>query len=182
MKPERLGSYSTVLTVKGTSYLSYEKSTARKRRLWPPPLCRVVIRPRLLRPDPRLKPLVKDFSGALVVRTLRKSIPDMWRRESVVGLYFFIYSEFIELYQFNFIAGFEIDVCFFASTLNPPFTSDKNSLGRNSGNTHLFRLYSISVADGGANRLFSSAGCYFEDIDIEFVSSKSGLLGNTRAK
>src|SRR3954466_9286564 len=58
----------------------------RYARLWPPPLCRVVIRPWLLRPPFLGSGLVSDFSG--VVRVIStKSATEEPRRPGVGGLY-----------------------------------------------------------------------------------------------
>src|SRR6187431_3304675 len=58
----------------------------RYARLWPPPWCRVVIRPWLLRPPFLGSGRVSDFSG--VVRVIStKSATDEPRRPGVVGLY-----------------------------------------------------------------------------------------------
>src|SRR3954454_19407817 len=58
----------------------------RYARLWPPPLCRVVIRPWLLRPPFLGSGRVSDFSG--VVRVIStKSATEEPRRPGVVGLY-----------------------------------------------------------------------------------------------
>src|SRR3954469_16792195 len=58
----------------------------RYARLWPPPLCRVVIRPWLLRPPLLGSGRVSDFSG--VVRVIStKSATEAPRRPGVVGLY-----------------------------------------------------------------------------------------------
>src|SRR6187431_728436 len=61
----------------------------RYARLWPPPWCRVVIRPWLLRPPFLGSGRVSDFSG--VVRVIStKSATEEPRRPGVVGLYFLI--------------------------------------------------------------------------------------------
>src|SRR6476469_5707912 len=58
----------------------------RYARLWPPPWCRVVIRPWLLRPPFLGSGRTSDFSG--VVRVIStKSATDEPRRPGVVGLY-----------------------------------------------------------------------------------------------
>src|SRR6187431_3122530 len=58
----------------------------RYARLWPPPWCRVVIRPWLLRPPFLGRGRTRDFSG--VVRVIStKSATDEPRRPGVVGLY-----------------------------------------------------------------------------------------------
>src|SRR3954466_15960438 len=58
----------------------------RYERLWPPPLCRVVIRPWVLRPPGLGSGRVSDFSG--VVRVIStKSATEEPRRPGVVGLY-----------------------------------------------------------------------------------------------
>src|SRR6187431_2632255 len=58
----------------------------RYARLWPPPWCRVVIRPWLLRPPFLGSGRVSDFSGVVRV-TSTKSATDAPRRPGVVGLY-----------------------------------------------------------------------------------------------
>ena len=50
MFAERFGSYSIAATFAGTPSFVRLKSISRKRRLCPPPLWRVVMRPLLLRP------------------------------------------------------------------------------------------------------------------------------------
>src|SRR3954470_13835755 len=58
----------------------------RYERLWPPPLCRVVIRPWLLRPPVLGSGRVSDFSGVERVISA-KSATEEPRRPGVVGLY-----------------------------------------------------------------------------------------------
>src|SRR5919202_6353857 len=58
----------------------------RYARLWPPPWCRVVTRPALLRPPLLVSGRTSDFSGSdRVIST--KSATDEPRRPGVVGLY-----------------------------------------------------------------------------------------------
>src|SRR5436190_18903703 len=89
MRALRFGSYSMCATFAGTPSLFLRKSTDRNRRLLPPPWCRVVMRPLLLRPA-RLRPgATSDFSGRSRVissnpETLAPRLP------GVVGLYFLI--------------------------------------------------------------------------------------------
>src|SRR5436190_13061489 len=90
MKAERFGSYSTDLMMAGISRLLYKKSTSRKRRLCPPPLWRIVIRPALFLPTLRRKPCVRDFVGSDFVKTSRYLMFVICRRDLVVGLYVFI--------------------------------------------------------------------------------------------
>src|ERR1035437_1614129 len=121
MKPERFGSYSTVLMVKGMFNLLYVKSISRKSLLCPPPLCRVVMRPVLFRPLARLKPLVRDFVGSFVVVNFLNSTFEVCRIPADVGLYFFmvfIYSEPVELYYFDFISFLEFNISLLASTFD----------------------------------------------------------------
>src|SRR5512139_867937 len=58
----------------------------RYARLWPPPWCRVVMRPWLLRPPFFGSGRTSDFSGVVLV-TSTKSATDEPRRPGVVGLY-----------------------------------------------------------------------------------------------
>ena len=86
MLAERFGSYSTAATFAGTPVLSRRKSTLRWRRLWPPPRCHEVVRPRALRPPLLLtRPPTRDFSGCFAV-TSAKSETLMLRRPAEVGL------------------------------------------------------------------------------------------------
>src|SRR6476646_2723344 len=74
-------------TLAGTPSLSLRrKSITRYARLWPPPWCRVVIRPVLLRPPLLCSGRTRDFSGAVRV-TSTKSATEEPRRHGVVGLY-----------------------------------------------------------------------------------------------
>src|SRR6185437_14318019 len=74
-------------TLAGTPSLSLRrKSITRYARLWPPPWCRVVIRPVLLRPPLLCSGRTSDFSGAVRV-TSTKSATLEPRRPGVVGLY-----------------------------------------------------------------------------------------------
>src|SRR3954465_12628371 len=58
----------------------------RYARLWPPPWCRVVIRPWLLRPPFLGSGLTRDFSGSVrVISTKSETLEP--RRPGVVGLY-----------------------------------------------------------------------------------------------
>src|SRR5665648_67888 len=88
MRAERFGSYSIVATLAGISSLFRLKSILRYWRLCPPPWCRVVMRPLLLRP-PRLgSGSNSDFSGAVLVISAKSET--VWnRRPGEVGLYFF---------------------------------------------------------------------------------------------
>src|SRR5690554_5373102 len=80
------GSYSMVLTTPGIPYLSRLKSMIRYARLWPPPLRRTLMRPKVSLPAFLLRPLVKDFSGLLAVSSLKTKVV-FWRRPGVLGLY-----------------------------------------------------------------------------------------------
>src|SRR4030065_965553 len=86
MRAVRFGSYSTCATLAGTPSLFRLKSTWRYRRLLPPPWCRLVIRPLLLRPA-FLRPLSSsDFSGVpRVISSNEETLAP--RRPGVVGLY-----------------------------------------------------------------------------------------------
>jgi hypothetical protein len=88
MFAERFGSYSIAATLAGTPSFLRLKSVSRKRRLWPPPLWRVVMRPLLLRPPVFLTELVRLFSG---FERVTSSKPDtvIQRRPGLVGLNFF---------------------------------------------------------------------------------------------
>src|SRR5207247_9780207 len=63
MFAERFGSYSIAATLAGTPSFVRLKSIWRKRRLCPPPLWRVVMRPLLFRPPVFFVELVGLFSG-----------------------------------------------------------------------------------------------------------------------
>jgi len=54
-------------TTAGTPSWLRLKSISRRRRLWPPPRWRVVMRPRLLRPPECLSGASRRFSGGLAV-------------------------------------------------------------------------------------------------------------------
>src|SRR5881227_2666200 len=87
MRAVRLGSYSMCATLAGTPSLSARlKSITRYARLWPPPWCRVVIRPWTLRPPFLGSGRTSDFSGSVRV-TSTKSATLEPRRPGVVGLY-----------------------------------------------------------------------------------------------
>ena len=73
MRAVRFGSYSTVATLAGTPILLRLKSMRRKRRLWPPPRKREVMRPKWLRPPVRDICSVSDFSGSLPCESSEKS-------------------------------------------------------------------------------------------------------------
>src|SRR5215213_11160610 len=83
----RFGSYSICETLALTPSLSWRrKSITRYARLWPPPLCRVVIRPCALRPPLPCSGRTSDFSGVERVISA-KSETLAPRRPGVVGLY-----------------------------------------------------------------------------------------------
>src|SRR3954467_3109625 len=83
----RFGSYSMCATLASTPSLSCRrKSITRYARLWPPPLCRVVIRPCALRPPLPCSGRTSDFSGSVRVISA-KSETLAPRRPGVVGLY-----------------------------------------------------------------------------------------------
>src|SRR3954462_7043403 len=86
MRAERFGSYSIAATFAGTPSLTRLKSITRKRRLWPPPWWRVVMRPLLLRPPFFVTGASSDFSGSFLVISA-KSETVMKRRPGDVGLY-----------------------------------------------------------------------------------------------
>src|SRR5579871_4643626 len=86
MRAVRFGSYSTVATVAGTPILLRLKSMRRKRRLWPPPRKREVMRPLLLRPPVRDICSVSDFSGAFPCESSAKSGATRPRLPGVVAL------------------------------------------------------------------------------------------------
>src|SRR6266571_2732533 len=87
MRAVRFGSYSMCATLAGTPSLSCRrKSISRYARLWPPPWCRVVMRPELLRPPLPCRGRTSDFSGSSRV-TSTKSAWLAPRRPGVVGLY-----------------------------------------------------------------------------------------------
>src|SRR6266568_2232752 len=87
MRAVRFGSYSMCATLAGTPSLSCRrKSISRYARLWPPPWCRVVMRPELLRPPLPCRGRTSDFSGSSRVTSTKAA----WlapRRPGVVGLY-----------------------------------------------------------------------------------------------
>src|SRR4051812_25760409 len=86
MRAVRLGSYSTLATTAGTPILLRLKSTMRKRRLWPPPRKRDVMRPLLLRPPDLLVFSVSARSGRLPCESSEKSGDTRPRTPGVVGL------------------------------------------------------------------------------------------------
>ena len=55
--------------------------------MWPPPLCRVVMRPRLFRPPFFVSGSSSDFSGSDFVTSSKPDVA-MKRRPGLVGLYF----------------------------------------------------------------------------------------------
>src|SRR6185295_17166777 len=67
MRAERFGSYSTVETFAGMSFLSRLKSMMRYSRLWPPPRHHDVNSPWLLRPPERCSFSVSGAYGSSVV-------------------------------------------------------------------------------------------------------------------
>src|SRR3954452_6006054 len=87
MRAVRLGSYSMCATLAGTPSLSLRrKSISRYCRLWPPPWCRVVMRPWTLRPPFLGSGASSDFSAVDRVISA-KSAPLEPRRPGGVGLY-----------------------------------------------------------------------------------------------
>src|SRR5208283_5192752 len=86
MLADLFGSYSMAATRPGTSSLLLLKSMIRYFRLWPPPICLVVIRPTLFLPPVFFLGTTRDFSGFFLVisskeETLMKRLP------ADVGLY-----------------------------------------------------------------------------------------------
>ncbi len=88
MRADRFGSYSIAATFAGTPSFVRLKSIVRKRRLWPPPWWRVVMRPRLFRPPFFVSGSRSDFSGSDFVMSSKPETA-MKRRPGLVGLYFF---------------------------------------------------------------------------------------------
>src|SRR3954471_10109310 len=86
MRAERFGSYSTVATLAGMSFLSRLKSMIRYSRLWPPPRHHDVSSPWLLRPPERCSFSVSGAYGSLVVisSNVNAVLP---RTPGEVGLY-----------------------------------------------------------------------------------------------
>src|ERR1700733_4101250 len=85
MRALRLGSYSMAATVAGTPSLVRLKSTRRYCCLWPPPLCRAVLRPYELRPPEPGLGARRLFSGRVLVISLKSET--VWnRRPALVGL------------------------------------------------------------------------------------------------
>src|SRR6476469_7311855 len=83
----RFGSYSMCATLALTPSVScLRKSITRYARLWPPPLCRVVIRPCALRPPLPCSGRTSDFSGVERVISAKSETLEP-RRPGVVGLY-----------------------------------------------------------------------------------------------
>src|SRR5215467_3901048 len=85
MRQVRLGSYSIVVTLAGTPNLLRRKSILRYCRLWPPPWCRVVTWPLLLRPPVRRSGSSSARSGVVSV-TSAKSETERNRVAAVTGL------------------------------------------------------------------------------------------------
>src|ERR1700735_479093 len=85
MRALRLGSYSMAATRAGTPALFQRKAMMRYGCLCPPPRCRAVLRPWLLRPpDPGLG-ASSDFSGRS--RVISEKSETVWkRRPGLVGL------------------------------------------------------------------------------------------------
>src|SRR6266498_193300 len=87
MRAVRFGSYSMCATLAGTPSLSTRrKSISRYCRLWPPPWCRVVMRPWTLRPPFLGSGTTSDFSGVDRVISAKSATLEP-RRPGVVGLY-----------------------------------------------------------------------------------------------
>src|SRR5918992_1112440 len=87
MRAVRFGSYSMCATLAGTPSLSLRlKSISRYCRLWPPPWCRVVIRPCTFRPPFLDSGASSDFSGVDRVISAKSATLEP-RRPGVVGLY-----------------------------------------------------------------------------------------------
>src|ERR671938_1580568 len=87
MREVRFGSYSMCATLAGTPSLSLRrKSISRYCRLWPPPWCRVVMRPWTLRPPFLGSGASSDFSGVDRVISAKSATLEP-RRPGVVGLY-----------------------------------------------------------------------------------------------
>src|SRR5687767_6459345 len=86
MRADRFGSYSTVDTFAGMSFLSRLKSMIRYSRRWPPPRHQDVRCPWLLRPPDRCRLSVNGPYGSLVVSSSKVS--DVFpRTPGEVGLY-----------------------------------------------------------------------------------------------
>src|SRR4029078_12455001 len=88
MRAERFGSYWIESTLAGTPSLLRRKSITRYARLCPPPRCREVILPWLLRPLVRVFGRTNDFSRLAPGVSSAKSLTVAPRRAGVVGLYF----------------------------------------------------------------------------------------------
>src|SRR5690606_41846766 len=79
-------------TLAGMPSLSRRKSTMRYRCLWPPPRCRDVMRPLVLRPPVDFFLAMRDFSGSVFV--ISEKSETVWnRRPGEVGLRFLTISD-----------------------------------------------------------------------------------------
>src|SRR5689334_1147962 len=85
----RFGSYSMAATLAGMPRLSRLKSMSRYFCLWPPPMKREVMRPLLLRPPDLGLPLVRDFSGDVLVMSSYDACVEK-RTPGEVGLYLLV--------------------------------------------------------------------------------------------
>ena len=84
MRALRFGSYSISLTLPGIPNLFRLKSIFRYWRLWPPPRCREVRWPWLLRPPDFFIGSSSDFSG--VIRVISSNpLTDLKRVAAVIG-------------------------------------------------------------------------------------------------
>src|SRR5471030_2761369 len=116
MRAERLGSYSIAATLAGIASFVRLKSMMRYCLRQPPPLCRTVIWPLLLRPLCFFLTSTRPRSGFLSVSS-EKSIVVMKRRPAEVGLYFltgiYLLLKVVDAVQLDFLPGSNSDDGFF---------------------------------------------------------------------
>ena len=86
MRVVLFGSYSIRRTTPVTPRISRWKSTIRYLRLWPPPRCHTVMRPRLLRPPLFARPFVSALNG-LPFHRWSRAVVMRPRWPGLVGLY-----------------------------------------------------------------------------------------------
>src|SRR6266480_3298078 len=117
MRAERFGSYSIPITSAAMPCLRRLKSTLRYFCLWPPPRCRDVSRPRLLRPPLLFFGSMRVLSGRHFVIS-SKAGSDLKRSVGVSGRNSFKAITFLPLDQIDLLAFFQRHDGFFPS--RPP--------------------------------------------------------------
>src|SRR5205823_9746768 len=175
MRAERFGSYSIPITSAATPRLRRLKSTLRYFCLWPPPMCRDVSRPRLLRPPLLFFGAIRLLSGCHFVIS-SKAGSDLKRSVGVSGRNSFRAITFLSLDQVDLVAFFQRHDGFFPSRTAPKGSAHTSLLAGVITSVHvhdcLLKKPLNCVLDLNLVRLRTDA----EDVLVQLLAHQCRLL------